>query len=85
MPRNRDWEWATTGDVASLIRLSAVKTIYETELKADEVKRLVWLAALASREAWEIVGRKPAAAVFTNADAPDTCGLPLWEAACWSL
>ena len=85
LPRNRGWGWATEGDVRSLIRLSAVKTIYETELKPEDVKRLVLLAAPAARRAWEIVGRKPAAAVFTDAGAPDTRGLPLWDAERWSL
>ncbi len=83
--RRRGWAWATEGDIRSLIVLSSVKTIYETELKAADVQRLVRIAAPAVRKAWELIGQRPALAVFNDPAAPDVRGLPLWEVDNWKL
>ncbi len=83
--RRRGWAWATEGDVRSLVQLSSTRTIYETELKPDSVKKLVALAAPAARKAWEIMQMRPAEAVFTDPNAPDRRGLPLWDVEKWSL
>lgn len=83
--RRRGWAWATEGDVRSLIQLSSTKTIYENELKPENVKKLIALAAPSARKAWEIMQMKPSASVFTDPNAPDTRGLPLWDVEKWSL
>ena len=83
--RKRGWAWATEGDVRSLVQLSSTKTIYETELKPDSVKKLVALAAPAARRAWEIMQMRPAEAVFTDPNAADRRGLPLWDVEKWTL
>jgi ABC-type nitrate/sulfonate/bicarbonate transport system substrate-binding protein len=83
--RKRGWAWATEGDVQSLIQLSSTKAIYENELKAENVKKLIALAAPAARRAWEMMQMRPAMAVFTDPNAPDRRGLPLWDVEKWSL
>lgn len=83
--RRRGWSWATEGDVRSLIQLSSTKTIYENELKPENVKKLVALAAPPARKAWEIMQQRPAADVFVDPNAPDRRGLPLWEVEKWTL
>lgn len=83
--RRRGWAWATEADVRSLILLSSVKSIYETELKPADIHRLVRLAAPATRKAWDLVGQQPALATFTDPKAADVRGLPIWEVERWSL
>ena len=83
--RRRGWAWATEADVRSLVGLSTVKTIFETEIRPEAVKQLVVQAAPAARRAWEITGRKPAMSAFSDPAAADRRGLPLWEAENWQL
>jgi ABC-type nitrate/sulfonate/bicarbonate transport system substrate-binding protein len=83
--RKRGWSWITEGDARSLIEMSKVKTIFQTELTGDIVRKAMALGAGAAREAWERVGRDPAVDVMTDAKAPDTRGRPLWEIADWKI
>ncbi len=83
--RKRGWSWITEGDARSLIEMSKVKTIFQTELTADVVKRTLALGAPLSRDAWERVGKDPAVDVMTDAKAPDTRGIPVWDAANWKI
>ena len=39
--RRRGWAWITEGDVRTLIVLSRVRSLFEKELKADDVVRLL--------------------------------------------
>lgn len=83
--RRRGWAWITEGDARSLVELSKVKTIFQTELTAEVVKRTIALGAGLSREAWERVGKDPSTDAFLDRAATDTRGAPLWEAANWKF
>jgi hypothetical protein len=65
--------------------MSKVKTIFQSELNPDSVKRTLALGAPLSREAWERVGKDPAPAAFADRSAPDTRGAPVWEIDSWKL
>lgn len=83
--RKRGWSWITEGDARSLIEMSKVKTIFQTELHGEGVKKTLALGAALSRDAWERVGKDPAIDVMTDKTAPDTRGLPVWEYANWKI
>jgi ABC-type nitrate/sulfonate/bicarbonate transport system substrate-binding protein len=83
--RKRGWAWITEGDAKSLIGMSKVKTIFQTELSPDSLKRTLALGAPLARDAWERVGRDPAPAVFADRNAPDTRGAPVWDIETWRL
>ncbi len=83
--RKRGWSWITEGDARSLIEMSKVKTIFQSELNGDSIKKTLSLGAALSRDAWERVGKDPAVEVMTQKNAPDTRGLPVWEIANWTL
>ncbi len=82
--RRRGWGWITEGDASTLVGLSKVKTIYQTELTPDLVKKVMAPAAPLAREAWEKIGKVPPLSDFTG-KASDTRGRPLWEMDQWSL
>jgi hypothetical protein len=83
--RKRGWSWITEGDARSLIGMSRVGTIFQTELNPDAVRRSLALGAPLSREAWERTGRTPAMETFVAPGAPDTRGRPVWEIDSWRL
>lgn len=83
--RKRGWSWITEGDARSLIAMSRVKTIFQAELTADLVRKTLALGAPLAREAWERTGNDPGPAAFTDRNAPDTRGAPVWEIAGWKL
>jgi ABC-type nitrate/sulfonate/bicarbonate transport system substrate-binding protein len=83
--RKRGWSWITEGDARSLIEMSKVKTIFQTELTGDLVKKTLAQGAALSRDAWERVGKDPSPDVLTDKNAPDTRGLPVWESASWKI
>ena len=83
--RRRGWSWITEGDAATLVGLSKVKSIYQTELTAAGVKKVMSLAAPLAKEAWERVGKDPDAAAFTDAKATDLRGKPIWDIENWGL
>jgi hypothetical protein len=64
-------------DARSLVGLSQVKSIYQTALTGDGVKRVMALAAPLAREAWERVGKDPGADAFLDTKAIDVRGLPV--------
>jgi len=82
--RRRGWSWITEGDARSLVGLSQVKSIYQTALTGEQVKRLLALGAPLSREAWERVGKDPAPDAFLDTKAIDVRGLPVWEYERWT-
>ena len=82
--RRRGWSWITEGDARSLVGLSRVKSIYQTALTGDGVKRVMALAAPLAREAWEHVGKDPGAEAFLDTKAIDVRGLPVWEIDRWT-
>ncbi len=82
--RRRGWSWITEGDARTLVGLSKVKSIYQTELTGDGVKKLMMPAAPLAREAWERVGKDPAPDAFRDTKAIDVRGLPLWEIDRWT-
>ena len=81
----RGWAWITEGDVHTLIVLSRVRSLFEKELKAEDVVRLLRLAAPLTRKAWILSGARPSLARFTDPDAEDARGPPLWEIDKWRL
>jgi ABC-type nitrate/sulfonate/bicarbonate transport system substrate-binding protein len=81
----RGWAWITEGDVRTLVVLSGTKSLFENELKADEVLRLLKLAAPLTRKAWILAGARPALSAFTDPDADDIRGPPIWEIEKWKL
>lgn len=83
--RRRGWPWITEGDARSLVGLSKVKTIFQAELTGDLVKRTLALGATLSHEAWERVGKDPGLETFTDKNAPDMRGAPVWDAAGWKI
>lgn len=82
--RRRGWGWITEGDAKTLVGLSKVKPIYQTELTADLVKRAMTPASALAREAWERTGKEPQPAAFSE-KAADLRGRPIWEIEQWSL
>jgi len=82
--RRRGWSWITEGDARTLVGLSKVKSIYQTELTGEGVKKLMAPAAPLAREAWERVGKDPAPDAFLDTKAIDVRGLPLWEIDRWT-
>jgi ABC-type nitrate/sulfonate/bicarbonate transport system substrate-binding protein len=83
--RNRGWCWITEGDAETLVGLSKVKAIFETELTPDLVKSIMTQGADVTKRAYELVGSDPAREVIVDADASDVRGRPQWEAADWTL
>lgn len=83
--RRRGWSWITEGDAKTLIELSKTKTIFQAELNAASVQRTLALGAPLAKEAWERVGQVPARPVFTDPNARDTRGAPVWEIDSWRL
>lgn len=83
--RRRGWAWITEGDVRTLLVLSGTKALFEKELKADEVLRLLKPAAPLTRKAWILAGARPALSAFTDPDADDLRGPPMWEIEKWRL
>ena len=83
--RRRGWAWITEPDVRTLIVLSGTKSMFERELNAADVVRLLKPAAPLLRKAWIISGARPSLAAFTDPDAEDVRGLPLWDIDHWRL
>jgi ABC-type nitrate/sulfonate/bicarbonate transport system substrate-binding protein len=83
--RRRGWAWITEGDVRTLLVLSGTKSLFEKELKAGEVLRLLKPAAPLTRKAWILAGARPALSAFTDPDADDLRGPPMWEIEKWRL
>jgi ABC-type nitrate/sulfonate/bicarbonate transport system substrate-binding protein len=83
--RRRGWSWITEGDARTLVELSKTKTIFQAELNPVALRRTLAIGAPLAKEAWERVGQNPATAVFTDANARDTRGAPVWEIENWKL
>ena len=83
--RRRGWCWITEGDVRTLIVLSAVKSMFDIELKPVELLKLLKPAATAARKAWIISGARPSLDAFISQDAEDLRGLPIWDLEHWKL
>ena len=83
--KRRGWNWITEGDVRTLIGLSTTKAIFQSELDKAKAKQIFALGKDVTRQAWEMVGRRPQPAVFEDAAAGDVRGKPLWEIESWSL
>jgi ABC-type nitrate/sulfonate/bicarbonate transport system substrate-binding protein len=85
--RRRGWAWITEADVRTLVVLSGVKSMFDTELKAADVVRLLKPAATLSRKAWIISGARPSLRAFTDPDpdAEDARGAPMWDIDRWKL
>jgi len=82
--RRRGWSWITEGDARTLVGLSKVKSIYQQELSGDLVKRTLAKAAPLAREAYERTGKFPDASAFTDTQARDIRGRPVWEMERWT-
>ena len=83
--RRRGWAWITEGDVRTLVVLSRAKSLFEKELKSDDLVRLLKLAAPLTRKAWILSGARPSLSAFANSDADDARGAPLWDVNNWRL
>jgi ABC-type nitrate/sulfonate/bicarbonate transport system substrate-binding protein len=83
--RRRGWAWITESDVRTLIVLSAVTSMFETELKVADVMSVLKPAAPLARKAWIISGARPSLDAFSSQDAEDARGPPLWELDRWRL
>jgi ABC-type nitrate/sulfonate/bicarbonate transport system substrate-binding protein len=81
----RGWAWITEGDVRTLVVLSGTKSLFEKELTADDMLRILKPAAPLTRKAWILAGARPALAAFTDPDADDIRGPPMWEIDKWKL
>lgn len=80
----RGWTWITEGDAETLVGLSKVKRIFESELTRDHVKSVLAQGAAVTRKAYEVSGSRPAQDVFLDSSA-DVRGLPQWDASKWTL
>jgi hypothetical protein len=83
--RRRGWSWITEGDASTLVGLSKVKSIYQQELSAEGVAKVMKLSAPLAKEAWERVGRDPGPEAFAATGTGDIRGRPLWEIDSWKL
>ena len=83
--RRRGWAWITESDVRTLIVLSAVKPMFDAELKPAEVVKLLKPAAALLRKSWIISGARPSLNAFTSVDPEDARGLPMWDVDRWKL
>jgi hypothetical protein len=80
----RGWNWITEGDAETLVGMSRVRALFDQELVADALKRLLRQTAEVAKRAYDICGGDPAPAVFTDANAGDVRGLPHWEIDRWT-
>jgi hypothetical protein len=83
--RRRGYSWYTEGDARTLVGMSRVKSIFQQELTADGVKRVIAPAAPVIRRAWERVGQEPPVSVLSDPKPRDTRGRPVWEIDRWTL
>jgi ABC-type nitrate/sulfonate/bicarbonate transport system substrate-binding protein len=83
--RRRGWAWITEADVHTLIVLSGVRSQFEKALKADDLVRLLKLAAPLTRKAWILSGARPSLSAFTSSDSDDPRGAPMWDVDKWRL
>jgi ABC-type nitrate/sulfonate/bicarbonate transport system substrate-binding protein len=83
--RRRGWSWITEGDARTLIGLSQTRSIFQQAITAETVRRVMSIGAPLARQAWERAGMKPPMAAFTDPNARDVRGRPVWELEQWRL
>ena len=87
LPLLRGWSWMTESDARSIVEVS--KFMAETgalpkPLTMKEVKENVEVVAPIMKEAYGEMGGTPDMGTFTDNNAIDRRGLPLWMASKWS-
>jgi ABC-type nitrate/sulfonate/bicarbonate transport system substrate-binding protein len=82
LPLFRGWSWVTQGDTRSIVEVS--KFMAETKalpkpLGTDQVMANAEIAVPIMKAAYEQMGNTPGLSVFSDKDATDIRGLPLWR------
>jgi len=87
LPLMRGWTWMTEGDAGSISEVS--KFMAETgalpqPLSKEQIKANVEIVMPIMKEAYTQMGSIPETSVFTDKNAIDIRGLPLWMIDKWS-
>ena len=82
----RGWCWPTEGDAVALLETSKSMVdgkLITKPLSWDQVKNAFALAAPLDKAAWEKTGRVPDASGFSDKNAKDLRGAPVWDEQSW--
>jgi ABC-type nitrate/sulfonate/bicarbonate transport system substrate-binding protein len=83
----RGWSWPTESDARAPLKISefmAQEGMIEQPLSWKRVKAAFEPTAPLNKQAYELLGSKPAEAVFTQTGTPDLRGLPVWQMDRWA-
>jgi ABC-type nitrate/sulfonate/bicarbonate transport system substrate-binding protein len=84
---SRGWSWPTENDARAVLEASKYMVdnkVIEQPLNWKQVKTAFQRTAPLVKQAYEILGSKPARAEFVRTDTRDLRGLPLWEMDKWA-
>ena len=84
---SRGWSWPTENDARAVLEASKYMVdnkVIEQPLNWKQVKNAFARTAPLVKQAYEILGSKPARAEFIRTDTRDLRGLPLWEMDKWA-
>ena len=82
----RRWIWPTEGDARALVALSgfmAEAKMVPGPLTMAQVKSAFEKSAVLNKTAWQRSGEQPPVATFTDPEAQDIRGIPVWDLANW--
>jgi ABC-type nitrate/sulfonate/bicarbonate transport system substrate-binding protein len=83
----RAWCWPTEGDAAAVLEISKFMVegrMIREPLAWAQVKNSFTQTAPLMQQAYERTGRSPAASAFTDQNARDLRGRPVWELQSWA-
>ena len=84
---SRGWSWPTENDARAVLEASKYMVdnkVIEQPLNWKQVKNAFVRTAPLVKQAYEILGSKPARTEFVRTDTSDLRGLPLWEMDRWA-
>ena len=82
----RGWDWPTENDARAVLEASkymVANKVIEKPLTWKQVKEAFVRTAPLVKQAYDILGAKPAHAEFMRTDAKDLRGLPVWQMDKW--
>jgi len=82
----RGWDWPTENDARAVLEASkymVANKVIEKPLNWKQVKDAFARTAPLTKQAYDILGAKPAAAEFMRTDTSDLRGTPVWQMDKW--
>ena len=82
----RGWDWPTENDARAVLEASkymVANKVIEKPLNWKQVKEAFARTAPLTKQAYDILGAKPAAAEFMRTDTSDLRGTPVWQMDKW--